>query len=69
MVLEYIPGCDRPVGVDPWADGRWQEGDVPALLGDPEVRNQPVWGSFVAVEAEMPELARWGHWVPGMPWE
>ncbi len=69
VVLEYIPGCDRPVGVDLWADGRWQPGDVPALLGNPLLDNQQVWQQFVAADIDLPELARWGHQVPGMPWE
>jgi S-adenosylmethionine synthetase len=69
VVLEYIRGCDRPVGISLQADGRWHSGNALARLGDPVVDNQGVWRSFVAVETELPELARWGHQMPGLPWE
>ena len=69
VVLEYIPGCDRPAGIDLWADGRWKSGDILALLGNPAVDNTQVWREFVATDAALPELARWGHQIPGVPWE
>ena len=69
VTLEYIPGCDRPIGIDLVANGRSIGGDVLSLLGDPPVENMEVWKSFVSAEIELPELARWGHQVPGLPWE
>lgn len=44
-------------------------GDALKVLGDPAVDNQIVWKEFVEADIDLPALARWGHQVPGMPWE
>ena len=69
VVLEYIPGCDRPVGIDLRVDGVWLGGDALTKLGHPDVGNQAVWQAYVATDVALPELACWGHQVEGVPWE
>jgi S-adenosylmethionine synthetase len=66
--LAYAPGCDRPVEVGALLDGR-PVSDLLARLGQPEIGNQAVWRDYVACDASLPELARWGHQRAGMPWE
>lgn len=63
-MLAFIPGCDRPSCIDPWCDGRWRGGDVPALLGSPAFDNRTMWQRMWNCRNW-----RWGRQVPGMPWE
>ena len=70
VTLEYIPGCDRPVGIDLLVDGcAWSGEDALSRLGDPVIDNHSVWQAFVSAPIDLPELARWGHQIPGLPWE
>ena len=69
MVLEYIPGCDRPVGIDFVIDGHCRSENVLTLLGHPTIDNRGVWERFVKADIELADLARWGHQVPRLPWE
>jgi len=68
-VLEYIPGCDRPVAVDLFLDGRHYPRDALRFLGDSKIGNLEVWQAYVKAKTLLPELARWGHQNPGLPWE
>ena len=68
VTLAYAPGCERPVRVDALLDGR-PVSDLLARLGQPQSANQAVWRDYVACEASLPELARWGHQQAGTPWE
>ena len=69
VTLDYIPGCERPACVNLVLDGKSFTGDALGVLGDPPIDNHAVWQSFISVEAELAELARWGHQQTGLPWE
>ena len=68
VTLSYLPGGDRPARVDLLLDGAPSAAVViPRAFG----RLESGWlhKLFVTAEAELTELARWGHQVEGMPWE
>ena len=69
VTLEYLPGCDGPVRVGVLLDGRPARLDrfpgTDAIARD----NLGTWRRYVAAEAPLAELARWGHQQAGMPWE
>lgn len=69
VTLEYTPGCDRPAGISAWLDRRFVGTELLDLLGGPEVGNQAVWRRYAACAPPLPDLARWGHCQPGLPWE
>ena len=69
VTLEYIPGCDCPIGIDLHIDGKPFTGNVIGVLGGPLIDNQAVWQSFVDVDTDLSSLARWGHQQVGTPWE
>lgn len=69
VTLEYIPGCDSPVAIDAVLDGTRLRGDALSRIGTPEVGNLSVWKEFVATDADLPNLARWGHQQEDTPWE
>ena len=69
VTLTYTPGCDAPVAVDLWLDGKRYEGDALAQLGHPVVDNLSVWREFVTVNHSLVDLARWSHWQDYSPWE
>lgn len=69
VTLEYTPGCDRPARVVAVLDGRHVGDRLPAMLEHPDTLNRTVWRRYVACEAPLAELARWGHQREGMPWE
>ena len=43
--------------------------DLLERLGGFDVDNRRVAARYVAARVALPELARWGHQVAGMPWE
>jgi S-adenosylmethionine synthetase len=68
VTLSYLPGGDRPARVDLLLDG------VPStavVIPRPLVTLESgrLHTLFVKAEAELTELARWGHQVEGLPWE
>jgi S-adenosylmethionine synthetase len=68
VTLSYLPGGDRPARVDLLLDGAPSTTAViPRSFGRLESRR--LHGLFVKAEAELTELARWGHQVQEMPWE
>lgn len=69
VTLGYQPGGDRPATVTLAVDDRVVDGDALAQLGGPDVDNLSVWRRFVAAPVGLVGLARWGHQVPGAPWE
>jgi S-adenosylmethionine synthetase len=68
VTLSYLPGGDRPARVDLLLDGAPSAGvAIPRSLG--RLESERLHRLFVKADEELPELARWGHWVVGMPWE
>ena len=67
VTLTYVPGGDRPSRIDLLLDGLPSESlAVPAEFGALETaRLHPL----LAPKNGLVDLARWGHQVPGMPWE
>jgi len=68
VTLAYQPGGGAPSSVDARADGRVVP-DLLARLGGFDVDNRRVAARYVAADADLVDLARWGHQVAGMPWE
>ena len=69
VTLAYTPGCTRPAEVDLRLDGRTR-----TLASLPRTASLPMGNAACAAEfgAALPslaELARWGHFRPGLPWE
>jgi len=69
VTLAYAPGCTEPIAVDLRLDGR-----PAALAGLPRTAalprgNAACAAEFGAAPADLAELARWGHFQPGLPWE
>jgi S-adenosylmethionine synthetase len=68
VTLSYLPGGDRPARVDLLLDGSPSAAAViPRAFG--RLESGRLHRLFVKAEAELTELARWGHQVEGMPWE
>jgi hypothetical protein len=68
VTLSYLPGGDRPARVDLLLDGVPSAAVViPRSFG--RLESERLHRPFVNVEAELTEVARWGHQVEGMPWE
>jgi len=70
VTLEYNPGCDRPVAVHAVLDGKRHLAGVQLTgVGGLALDNRSATRHYQACEAALPELARWGHFRPGLPWE
>lgn len=69
VTLEYTPGCDHPTGISARLDGAEYGEGLLEKLGGFEVGNQAVWAQYVAWKGSLVDLARWGHQMPGTPWE
>jgi S-adenosylmethionine synthetase len=68
VTLSYLPGGDRPARVDLLLDGAPSTMVViPRSFG--RMESERLHQLFVRVDAELQELARWGHQAEGMPWE
>jgi len=68
VTLTYLPGGDRPARVDLLLNGLSSDAVViPRSLGS--LGSQRLHKLFVKAEAELAELARWGHQLEGMLWE
>lgn len=69
VTLEYLPGCNSPVRVGVLLDGRTAK-LVGLTATDAIARdNLSAWQRYARAPAPLAELARWGHWPGGMPWE
>ena len=69
VTLAYVPGCTGPVDTRICLDGRERPlGSLPRTAGLP-MGNAECAASFREVPRPLVELARWGHFQPGMPWE
>ena len=77
VTLEYTPGCDRAVAVHLVLDGKNVQQEVLPMLGNPDIQNQSISDKYIKQLFEgkpeeqyrLASLARWGHQVPGAPWE
>lgn len=67
--LEYHPGSDKPASA--LARLNRTGGYIPleGLLEGVSMDNEDVWARFNLCKTPLDELARWGHQLPGMPWE
>ena len=69
VTLAYMPGCTEPVDVRLRLDGRDLDLErLPATAAIPR-GNAACAASFGAAPLPLAELARWGHFQRGMPWE
>jgi len=68
VTLTYLPGGDRPARIDLLLDGAPSDAIVIPGAFD-ELQSALLHRRFAAANAQLTELARWGHQVPGMPWE
>ena len=69
VTLAYTPGCTEPADLRVCLDGRER-----GLEGLPRTARLPRGNAacaalFGAGLPPLPELARWGHFQPGLPWE
>ncbi len=69
VFLEYAPGGLEPEQVRVIADGRDLGSRWKKPLSDPPLWNRLCQESFVKADKPLTELAWWGHWQAGMPWE
>ncbi len=67
--LQYMPGGVEPEQVQFMADGRDLGDRWRKALSDPPLWNSLCQESFVKADKPLTELAWWGHWQAGMPWE
>jgi hypothetical protein len=68
VTLSYLPGGDRPARVDLLLDGAPSAAVVvPRSFG--RLESGRLHKLFVKAEAELTELARWGHQVEEVPWD
>jgi len=69
VTLAYVPGCTGPVDRRICLDGRERPlGSLPRTAGL-QMDNAACAASFRKASRPLVELARWGHFQPGMPWE
>ena len=68
VTLTYLPGGDRPARVDLLLDGLPSDGIVvPGEFG--KLESRVLHDIFAPAAEHAVDLARWGHQIPGMPWE
>jgi len=66
--LAYIPGCTRPVDVRIRLDGREHALEsLPRTAALP--RGNAECAAAFGLAGSLVDLARWGHFQPGLPWE
>lgn len=69
VTLEYVPGCDAPVACRWVLDGRpVSAGNLP-LSASIASDNFSVWMRYSKAVTTLVDLARWGHFRAGSPWE
>jgi len=69
VTLAYTPGCTAPVDVRVRLDGRERSLADLALTAALPRGNAACAAAFREGAGPLAELARWGHFRPGLPWE
>jgi S-adenosylmethionine synthetase len=69
VTLAYIPGCTAPVDVRVRLDGRETALEALPLTAALPRGNAVCAGLFRQGTLPLSDLARWGHFRPGLPWE